>query len=488
MDSRITKAQRIQQPALIALWGASSSGKTYSALQLAHGLVGNSQLIGMIDTENRRGLAHVGIIPGDYYHFDLTPPFTVERYIDAFKAFEHDPQFGCVIIDSYTHVWDGEGGATEQASKSTKKGLGVWFSPKTDVKRLINVLLRSRMHVILCMREKMSCGQDHNGPNGQMRVFDTGYVPITEKNTIFEMGVSFWLGMDHKPIYSRPSEKVFAHERIPMVKAPPAIMRHLKEGEYLSVRHGQLIAEWYRGDTRDLVAEGKMAASRGTDSLKAWSATLTEMQRSELTAKNLGLKAIAAQADADEANRLAGVPQQSDADDPAENPYLQDNVAPEQTNQQPQQPATNGVMALDQYEAMLHCFDWTWQMSDAPGSHQKGTKAQNEIETIARLSPQHLDLFWRMREQAGGLNGAVGFATPRLDKPAGVQATHPPATPAPTPAPTNPPTTPAPTRKPEKPTSAPAQHSATTQTVSKPPATQVPQQQAKTTTGNGNIW
>lgn len=305
MDPRITLATRVQQPVLIALWGASSSGKTYSALQLAYGLIGNSQLIGMIDTENRRGKAHVGTIPVGYYHFDLAPPYSADKYIDAFKAFENEPRFGCVIIDSYTHVWDGEGGATEQAMKSTNRGLSVWLSPKTELKRLVNVLLRSRMHVILCMREKMSCGQDNNGPNGKMRVFDTGYVPITEKNTIFEMGVSFWLGMDHKPIFRQPSEKCFAHERIPMVKAPPAIMQQLKDGEYLSIRHGQLIAEWYRGDSRDLADEGKQAASRGTDCLKAWSASLKEDERKILPAMKLGLKDIAAKADAEEAERLS---------------------------------------------------------------------------------------------------------------------------------------------------------------------------------------
>ncbi|MBF0186198.1 MAG: ATP-binding protein, partial [Magnetococcales bacterium] len=42
------------------MWGGSSSGKTYSALRLARGLVGPQGKIGVIDTENRRALFYAG--------------------------------------------------------------------------------------------------------------------------------------------------------------------------------------------------------------------------------------------------------------------------------------------------------------------------------------------------------------------------------------------------------------------------------------------
>lgn len=49
------KAVRKGTPALISLWGVSGSGKTYSALTLARGLVGPEGTIGLIEI----GRAHV---------------------------------------------------------------------------------------------------------------------------------------------------------------------------------------------------------------------------------------------------------------------------------------------------------------------------------------------------------------------------------------------------------------------------------------------
>ncbi|MBF0342287.1 MAG: AAA family ATPase, partial [Magnetococcales bacterium] len=213
MAFQITVAKRVKQHVLLSLWGASSSGKTFTALQIAYGLVaGTGQKIGMIDTENRRGLQHVGAIPGEFYHIDLQPPFTADRYIEAFRSFEHAGGFGVVIIDSYSHVWEGEGGTLDQAETSGNIGLAKWSSPKIQLKRLTNVLLRAPMHVIFCMRHKLTKGQDKKGPNGKARIFDTGFAPIAEKNTIYEMGCSFWIGMDHKPIFRQPSETVFCKD------------------------------------------------------------------------------------------------------------------------------------------------------------------------------------------------------------------------------------------------------------------------------------
>ena len=305
----ITVARRVKQPALIALWGGSSSGKTYSALQLAYGMVEPGKKIGIIDTENRRGLMHVGAIPVDFFHIDLQPPFTADRYIEAFKSFEHAGDFGCIIVDSFTHCWEGEGGVIDQSEKlgvngMPMRGLAKWAAPMIQLKRLTNTYLRAPMHVIYCMRQKMSYAQEKGGKG---TVTPTGFVPIPVKNTIYEMGVSFWLGMDHLPIFRDKSETLFRHADIPAIKAPDAIMSQLVEGECLSVKHGKIIKKWFDGDVRDLADEGIRVAARGTLSLNAWFNSLNPEDRNIVIASNLGLKNIALKADIDEADRVATI-------------------------------------------------------------------------------------------------------------------------------------------------------------------------------------
>ena len=396
MDQNIKQARRLQQPALVALWGASSSGKTYSALQIAHGMCREDQKIGMIDTENKRGQAHVGTIPRPYYTFDIDPPFTADKYIDAFNAFEKDEEFGIVIIDSYSHAWVGEGGALAQADGNAKKGLAKWIDPKSHINRLLTVLMRSRLHVIVCMREKMSTGNDYKGPNGAQRYFDTGFVPIAEKNTMFEMGVSFWLNMDHKPIFTQPSERCFAHERIPLIKAPPAIESQLKVGEFLSPRHGKMIADWYRGDAYDLTEQGHRAAARGTASLKAWVSSLIPIHKDEMVKLNLGLKTIAAKADSDEAERKANLDRENvdeahaTSSDESGNAFL-DQFTPECGIPQPTEPPpaapeqTEREKQTARFNHGLNTVDWTFEMADNGADYAIGKKGVDALWDLANL-------------------------------------------------------------------------------------------------------
>lgn len=481
MDPRIKQARRLQQPALVALWGASSSGKTYSALQLAHGMCREDQKIGMIDTENKRGQAHVGTIPRPYYTFDIDVPFTADKYIDAFKAFENDEEFGLVIIDSYSHAWVGEGGALDQADGNTSKGLAKWLNPKSHINRLLNVLMRSRLHVIVCMREKMAKGQDYKGTNGALRIFDTGFVPIAEQNTMFEMGVSFWLGMNHKPIFKQPSERCFTHERIPMIKAPPAIESQLREEEFLSPRHGKMIADWYRGDSYDLTEQGLRAAARGTDSLNAWVASLVPAHKAELIKLNLGLKIIAAKADSDEADRNANierekleqeakqndqssddggnafldqfteqsVPAQAEVQPASHTANMADDMAPEfpvpetaavvpQPNAtpvatQPPAPATAPVaqtreQLIARFTNSLNTVDWFYQMADDGNAFRRGEQEVNTLLSLAKsLGPEFVAQFEAKKAAMWRRTDPQATVAPQAEP-------VPKATPAPAPA------------------------------------------------------
>ena len=71
---KIEKAIRKSLPAVICLYGESGSGKTFSALKLAHGLVANAKnnRVCVIDTENHRAS-----------HYDADFDFDVDVSVDV---------------------------------------------------------------------------------------------------------------------------------------------------------------------------------------------------------------------------------------------------------------------------------------------------------------------------------------------------------------------------------------------------------------------
>lgn len=298
MAFEIKPAQRTQQPALISLWGGSSSGKTYSALRLARGLVGPKGKIGLIDTENRRALFYAGVVGGRWNHLDFEPPFTPERYIEAFKAYENTGGYDCVIVDSGSHVWEGEGGVLDQADRvDPSKGLYRWARPKTSYKRMMNALLRAPFHVILCLRSKMGVAQV-TGTNGRKEIVSTGLVPIMEKNAIYEMTVSIAMGPNQVPMHQDINDKFWVDPNIPRIKAPhPDILSSIQPGKHLTEATGEAIRRWLDGGTRDVADEARRVAARGTDAFRGWWSGLATADKKALQPIIDELKGIAARAD-----------------------------------------------------------------------------------------------------------------------------------------------------------------------------------------------
>jgi ABC-type microcin C transport system duplicated ATPase subunit YejF len=76
MTFQFAPARREQVSLLIALAGASGSGKTYSALRLARGMAPSGK-IAFIDTEARRGLHYAEQF--DFMHADMRPAVPPRR-------------------------------------------------------------------------------------------------------------------------------------------------------------------------------------------------------------------------------------------------------------------------------------------------------------------------------------------------------------------------------------------------------------------------
>ncbi|WP_245407996.1 AAA family ATPase [Rhizobium sp. TH135] len=80
--TEFTDATRDDTSLLIAIAGASGSGKTFSALTMATGLA-QGEPIYAIDTEAKRMLHYADQFK--FKHMDMRPPFTPEAYIEAIQ-------------------------------------------------------------------------------------------------------------------------------------------------------------------------------------------------------------------------------------------------------------------------------------------------------------------------------------------------------------------------------------------------------------------
>jgi AAA domain len=234
MTFQFAPAKREHVSLLIALAGASGSGKTYSALRLANGLAAGGK-IAFIDTEARRGLHYAEDF--QFIHADMRPPFTPAAFIYAIHEAEKAGA-AVVIIDSFSHEYDGEGGIIDHADRLASEGVkspGNWKEPKLAHKKLMNALLQCRASIIFCLRadEKIEILRENN----KTVVRPLGWMPICEKRFMFEMTASFTLTPD------RPG--------IPHFDLPHKLQRQHRamftDTQPISEESGRLLAEWASG-------------------------------------------------------------------------------------------------------------------------------------------------------------------------------------------------------------------------------------------------
>ena len=120
MTVTFRRALREKVPLLIGLAGGTGSGKTFSAMRIAKGIVAETgKRFAVLDTEAGRARHYADQFEFD--HGDLAPPFTPERYADAIGAADK-AGYPVVVVDSVSHVWAGDGGCLDMQEASRQ-----WF-------------------------------------------------------------------------------------------------------------------------------------------------------------------------------------------------------------------------------------------------------------------------------------------------------------------------------------------------------------------------
>lgn len=240
-------------PLLIGLSGASGSGKTMSALELATGIqqISGGEIF-VIDTESRRALHYAE----DYTfrHLDFEPPF---GSLDYLAAIEHCVARGAkiIVIDSMSHEHEGPGGLIDFQEKEVERMAGddwqkrervkmaAWIKPKAARRKLRIGILQTGVHMIWAFRAK-EVSKPVKNAQGKQEVVNIGFMPISGDEFTFEATASILLMPHSDGVPTWRTDNV--GEKL-MLKLPKQFRGILDTGAPLSRAIGRQLAEWARG-------------------------------------------------------------------------------------------------------------------------------------------------------------------------------------------------------------------------------------------------
>jgi len=157
--SGFRKAKTQQASLKMGVYGPPGSGKTFTALLMAEGLAQREgKRVALIDTEHGSDFYCQTVktrrVHPDAFDFDAIYTRAITEASDGVKGLSPD-EHSVIIIDSISHFW--EAAMAAYAGKLTSVGtipMYAWGKIKKPYKDMINFLLSSPMHVIICGRQK----------------------------------------------------------------------------------------------------------------------------------------------------------------------------------------------------------------------------------------------------------------------------------------------------------------------------------------------
>lgn len=188
----------------MALTGVSGAGKTLSALYIAYGITGDWNKIALIDTEHERARFYADrsdLGTGKFLYAPFPPPYSPDRYkqlvSEGAQAVGSD---GVVIIDSFSHAWNNEGGVLDIkdriATQQGKNSYTAWNEAGKFQNDLVNTILAVDCHTIVTMRSKMDYVMQEND-RGKMTPVKVGLAPVQREDTEYEFDIVLDIARNH---------------------------------------------------------------------------------------------------------------------------------------------------------------------------------------------------------------------------------------------------------------------------------------------------
>lgn len=202
----IRKATRQKKKLRIAADGPSGAGKTYSLLRCATAMLvrGMCSKILVIDTENDSASLYAGENPdGTPFEFDTLPltKFGPTDYVAAIHMGEREG-YDCIVIDSLSHAWVGEGGALDLADKKAASKGGNKFAAWADItpmhRKMVDAIIQSRAHVLATMRTKTEWTTETDPRTGKSKPVRLGTASVQREGLEYEFDVYARLDLSHQ--------------------------------------------------------------------------------------------------------------------------------------------------------------------------------------------------------------------------------------------------------------------------------------------------
>lgn len=234
-----SEATREKAKLRLALTGVSGSGKTLSALYLAYGLTGDWSRVALIDTEHGRAKFYADradLGTGRFLHAVLSAPFTPDKYKQYVQeAAALVGSDGVLIVDSFSHAWEGEGGVLDIkdgiAARQGNNSYTAWSEAGRVQSDLVNTILSADCHTIVTLRAKTQYVLEEND-RGKMQPVKVGLAPIQRENTEYEFDIVLWLDRaDHKAYASKDTTFLDKYGAVITPELGQQLKAWLDEGE-----------------------------------------------------------------------------------------------------------------------------------------------------------------------------------------------------------------------------------------------------------------
>lgn len=197
--STFQRATKKNVRARIAFDGPSGAGKTWTSLEWARVL---GAKVAVVDTERASASLYA-----DRFEFDVLeigPPFHPDRFSDAIRTAEK-AGYEVLVIDSLSHVWEGEGGVLDIADAAgSRAGGNSWAGWKTAtpaLRHLVDTMLASDLHIIVTMRSKQEWTQEEytdSKGHRKTRPVRVGMAPVMRNGMEYEFTVVGDLDLEHR--------------------------------------------------------------------------------------------------------------------------------------------------------------------------------------------------------------------------------------------------------------------------------------------------
>lgn len=293
------RAEKAQSKLRLALFGPAGSGKTYTALAIAHGLLaqrnGEGKLeitgrIGVADSERGSASKYAGRqdkATGVIFQFETSEFGESKKIDDYLQTIKEAAQqkIDVLIIDSTTHAWDELLEEIDRIAKTRFKGntWAAWQEGTPKQRKFIDAILTYPGHVICTMRSKTEWQTETDIESGKLRPRRIGTKPEQGKQIEFEFDMLIDMAENHFGTVLKDRTGKFQDE----ILDKPGVEFGMKLGDWL--KEGVQLAP--KEEPQAPVAQAPSAPEKEKGKVTIPAAKATDEQVKDLMkeAKRLGI-------------------------------------------------------------------------------------------------------------------------------------------------------------------------------------------------------